>query len=43
MTGSARENVSRQLSEWRKEQLIGRISSYYCLHDVIELRRLAGR
>ncbi len=43
MTGSARENVSRQLSEWRKEQLIGRISSYYCLNDVIELRRLAGR
>ena len=43
MTGSARENVSRQLSEWRREQLVGRISSYYCLNDVDALRQLARR
>jgi CRP/FNR family cyclic AMP-dependent transcriptional regulator len=43
MTGSARENVSRQLSEWRREQLVGRISSYYCLNDVVALRQLAKR
>lgn len=43
MTGSARENVSRQLSEWRREELIGRISSYYCLNDVDALRQLAKR
>ncbi len=43
MTGSARENVSRQLSEWRREQLVGRISSYYCLNDVAALRQLARR
>jgi CRP-like cAMP-binding protein len=43
MTGSARENVSRQLSEWRREQIIGRISSYYCLNDVAALRQLAKR
>ncbi len=43
MTGSARENVNRQLGVWRKKELVGRISSYYCLNNVIELRRLAGR
>jgi CRP/FNR family transcriptional regulator, cyclic AMP receptor protein len=43
MTGSARENVSRQLSEWRREQLVGRISTYYCLNDVAALRQLAKR
>jgi CRP-like cAMP-binding protein len=43
MTGSARENVSRQLSEWRREDLVGRISSYYCLNDVEALRELARR
>ena len=43
MTGSARENVSRQLSEWRREQLIARISGYYCLNDLDQLRQLARR
>jgi CRP-like cAMP-binding protein len=43
MTGSARENVSRQLSEWRREQLVSRISSYYCLNDLAQLRLLAKR
>ncbi len=43
MTGSARENVSRQLSEWRRQQLIGKISSYYCLNDIPALKVLAKR
>jgi CRP-like cAMP-binding protein len=43
MTGSARENVSRQLSEWRREDIVGRISSYYCLNNVEALRELARR
>ena len=43
MTGSARENVSRQLSEWRREQMISKISSYYCLNDLAALRTLAKR
>lgn len=43
MTGSARENVSRQLSEWRREDIIGKISSYYCLNDVEALRELSRR
>lgn len=42
MTGSARENISRQLTSWRRNALIDRISNYYCLNDMIELRRLAG-
>jgi CRP/FNR family transcriptional regulator, cyclic AMP receptor protein len=43
MTGSARENVSRQISEWRRAQTIGKISSYYCLNDLAALRALAKR
>lgn len=43
MTGSARENINRQLGIWRRSQLVARISSYYCLNDPTELRRLAGR
>ena len=43
MTGSARENVSRQLNDWRRMALISRISSYYCLEDPKALRHLARR
>ncbi len=42
MAGSARENISRQLNAWRKKALIDRISYYYCLNDVLEMRRIAG-
>ena len=31
MVGAARENVNRQLTEWRRERLLSRISGYYCL------------
>lgn len=42
MAGSARENVSRQIMDWRREQLLSRISHYYCLNDPSAFRRLAG-
>jgi len=39
MTGSARENVNRQLKEWMREGLVSRISSYYCIEDSEKLRQ----
>lgn len=42
MTASARENVNRQLSDWRKAGIVSRISGYYCLEDTARLRQLAG-
>ncbi len=39
MTGSARENVNRQIKEWTREGLVSRISSYYCLEDAEKLRK----
>lgn len=39
MTGSARENVNRQIKEWAREGLVSRISSYYCLEDADKLRQ----
>ena len=39
MTGSARENVNRQIREWSREGLVSRISSYYCLEDAEKLRQ----
>ena len=40
MTGSARENVNRQIKEWSREGLVSRISSYYCLENAGKLRQL---
>ena len=40
MTGSARENVNRQIKEWRREGLVSRISSYYCLENAGKLQQL---
>jgi CRP/FNR family transcriptional regulator, cyclic AMP receptor protein len=31
MVGATRENVNRQLTEWRQQRLLSRISGYYCL------------
>ncbi|MBX2805424.1 MAG: Crp/Fnr family transcriptional regulator [Hyphomicrobiales bacterium] len=42
MAGSARENISRQLNSWKRKELIDRISYYYCLNDLGEMRRIAG-
>jgi len=39
MSGSARENVNRQIKEWTREGLVSRISSYYCLEDADKLRK----
>jgi CRP/FNR family transcriptional regulator, cyclic AMP receptor protein len=33
MIGAARENINRQLTEWRRERLLSRISGYYCLEQ----------
>lgn len=38
MTASARENVNRQLAEWRATGLVSRISAYYCIEDVDRLK-----
>jgi len=40
MTGSSRENVNRQIKKWRREGLVSRISSYYCLENAGKLRQL---
>jgi CRP-like cAMP-binding protein len=33
MAGVARENVSRNISEWRKRDVVTRSSNYYCIND----------
>ena len=42
MTASARENVNRQLAEWRKAGIVSQISRYYCVEDAEKLRQIAG-
>lgn len=41
MTGTARENVNRQLNSWRKENLVSRISGYYCIENRVRLTEIA--
>jgi len=41
MIGAARENVNRQLTEWRRDRLLSRISGYYCLEDPSAFEPLA--
>ncbi|GBF27209.1 cAMP-activated global transcriptional regulator CRP [bacterium MnTg02] len=41
MTGSARENVNRQINQWQRKAIVSRISRYYCLDDLDTLRDLA--
>jgi CRP-like cAMP-binding protein len=41
MIGAARENVNRQLAEWRRDRLLSRVSGYYCLEDPSALEPLA--
>ena len=33
MAGVARENVSRTISDWRKRNIVIRLSDYYCIND----------
>jgi len=42
MAGTARENVSRQLNLWRRENTISKISRYYCIEDADKLRDLTN-
>jgi CRP-like cAMP-binding protein len=41
MIGAARENVNRQLTEWRRGRLLSRISGYYCLENPSAFEPLA--
>jgi CRP/FNR family cyclic AMP-dependent transcriptional regulator len=41
MSGIARENVSRILNDWKRDKLVTRISSYYCLEKRDALEREA--
>jgi CRP-like cAMP-binding protein len=41
MVGAARENVNRQLAEWRAGRLLSRIGGYYCLNDPAGFELLA--
>jgi CRP-like cAMP-binding protein len=43
MAGVARENVSRVISEWRRNNLITGSPRYYCLNDVASLMREVQR
>jgi len=38
MVGTARENVSRVLSDWKKRKIVTRLSGYWRLHDIAALR-----
>jgi hypothetical protein len=39
MVGTARENVSRVLSGWKKRKIVTRSSGYWRLDDIAALRR----
>jgi CRP/FNR family cyclic AMP-dependent transcriptional regulator len=39
MTGLARENISRIISEWKRSKIVSRSSSYYCIADAGGLKR----
>jgi len=41
MSGSARENVSRQINQWRRDKALSRIGPYYCLEEPELFRSLA--
>jgi len=40
MTGSARENVNRQIKDWSEAGTLSRISSYYCIENREKLSEL---
>jgi CRP/FNR family transcriptional regulator, cyclic AMP receptor protein len=41
MAGTARENVSRVLNEWRNRTLVSRLAGHYCLENKAALKREA--
>ncbi len=40
MAGVARENVSRVISNWKRNKVVSRSSGFYCLIDITRLRRI---
>ncbi|MFY9893326.1 MAG: Crp/Fnr family transcriptional regulator [Xanthobacteraceae bacterium] len=41
MAGIARENVSRILNDWKRRELVSRLSGYYCLENKAQLEHEA--
>lgn len=41
MAGCARENVNRQLTQWKRDKLVSQVSRYYCLDDIDAMRKEA--
>jgi len=39
MAGIARENVNRILADWKRNNLVSRLSGYYCLENKAQLER----
>ena len=39
MAGVARENVSRVMSDWKRNKVVTRSSGLYCLIDIATLKR----
>jgi hypothetical protein len=37
MVGTARENVTRVLADWKRTNLVTRLSGYYCLENRAKL------
>ncbi|MEZ5775821.1 MAG: Crp/Fnr family transcriptional regulator [Hyphomicrobiaceae bacterium] len=42
MSGAARENVSRQMSAWRRDGLVSKVARYYVIEDLGRLGEIAG-
>lgn len=42
MAGVARESVSRVLTDWKERDILVRSSGYYCIKNILALRRKAG-
>src|SRR5262249_6953013 len=42
MAGIARENVSRVMSDWKRNKVVARLSGLYCLIDITALEHTVG-
>jgi CRP/FNR family transcriptional regulator, cyclic AMP receptor protein len=42
MSGIARENVSRIVTDWKREAVVSRLAAYYCLENRAALERAAA-
>ena len=43
MAGIARENISRILNKWMREELISRHAGYYCIEKKEQIEKIAGQ